>query len=181
MGTIRPVAPKKRSESKPDPLQYIVTADKVKKITDLIKHMCTLPIRPGCAPDAEVCRKCESKCAFGRKYVNLWDDELLEGRDPAQTFKQAIYQKERKPMPTVKKPCSEVTMQEQLEIKLAENADLQKTIISLTEQRDKYAEELKAKERECMALQAIAEKMEASLMRIKAWALDKIHPEIASY
>lgn len=199
MGTIRPQMPKGKKDPKNDPLQSITTADKIKTLGALVSHLCAMPIRPNGRVDAEECRACESQCAYGRKLVDWWDEALLNGEDPMQAMKkrgrprkplQGPYGQNGEKAKTLKQPteddsmaiakksCDEVTLQEQLEAKLAENKELRETVESLVARNNaliKEVESLKA----CMELaEAKQQEERAALIGLKARMLDLLHPEL---
>lgn len=85
MGTIKrfvPVKESDRQKSGPDPLSTVNDASKCKTMRAVVKQLCSMATRPGGLADVDTCRECESQCAYGRRFIDLWDDELLKGEDP---------------------------------------------------------------------------------------------------
>lgn len=144
-----------------------------KSMSALKSYLCSMPKRPGGKVDAETCRRCESSCAFGRRYVCLYD----AGEQPVPKKYNKKKAKEDTQMPVNKKSCDQVTLQEQLEAKLSENltlVDAQKKLLAdLKEMEEKlikaqmaYTEEYTARKR-----------IQLQLYKLKARLYDMEHPE----
>lgn len=158
---------------RPDQTTY---ADDMDTLDKLKKHLCREAIKPGVGVNVEVCRNCESQCAFGRKYVHLWDAgerPVKRGRPKAERADL----REGENMPSVRKSCDEVTMQEQLEAKLRENMELLDVNRKLLDDLKAVDEQLAEVSRELDARQAKCKAQQTELWKLKARLYDMEHPE----
>lgn len=150
-------------------------AEDLHTIDELTPYLCTAAVVRGGPPEKrgpqpEVCRKCESQCAYGRKLVHMWDAGVRTARKGAAK------------MPRTKKSADQMTLQEQLEAKIQECIqlhDANKTMISevleLTHDLEEARERLAKAEAELVKMSQARQETQVELWKLKAMLYDKEH------
>lgn len=166
-------APSKRI--KPRKLADITFADDLTEMDQLIPFLCSAAIPKGGAPGTrgpkvEVCRKCESQCAYGRKFVHMWDAGVRPARKGAAK------------MPTARKSADQLTLKEQLEAKMQEcmqlheaNRTMMTETLQLTKELEETKEQLEKHKAELAKMVQARTELQVELWKLKAKLYDKEH------
>lgn len=166
----------KSKSTKARKLCDITFADDLTEMDKLIPFLCSAARPRGGAPSTrgpkvEVCRKCESQCAYGRKFVHMWDAGVRPKKKGAA-----------KKMPISKKTADQMTLQEQLDAKFLEcmqlheaNRTMLQETVSLTKELAEAREQLEKAETELNKMVKARTELQVELWKLKAKLYDKEH------
>lgn len=137
--------------------EQTMCADRVKTVRAIKKYLCSDATSRGKEPDPEVCRKCESQCAFGRKFIRLkWEEE--NNMPPRKNASEMTAQE------TIEKLSKEVDELTKVNNALAKaNAELEQALLDANK---RATEEHEARQHTLL-----------TMLRLKAHICDMEHPD----
>lgn len=148
----------------------IAWAENMRTLKRIAPYLCSEAMPQTNKILVDVCRECRT-CAYGRRYVELYDQQKTRGSQLPVKQKEEVNQ-----MAVSKKPASELTLQEQLEQERDKNTEINKINVELANQVQILEKELEDVKHKAAEEHVEHEMSKLNLLRLKAMIFDLEHP-----